>query len=143
MRKGQGLPLSTIVLAGLAILVLVIVATIFGKGISIFGAKTVQMGSEARLKDFQRECMDYCNNLKNQIISLLEAGLEDQLQDTIQNSLYCKSSLRIGSRIYNCTDIAPCIITYSSTLYSVTGKIDCECQDENCGLNINYYEVTK
>ncbi len=59
-RRGQGLPLNTVILAILVLLVLVIVGAIFGRQLGLFGQETRTATGEEKECTTPRAVVDNC-----------------------------------------------------------------------------------
>ena len=105
--KAQGLSISFVVVAALAILVLVLaVAFVMGW----FGTSQHQVSMQ-RAKSI---CNGYCNSITTALSNTdCTSGVTDQEKCVCNNATkaygdYCKTKFKISGHDYNCTEIAPC-----------------------------------
>ena len=105
--KAQGLSISFVVTAALAILVLVL-AVAFVMGWFHSGSQTVSMQKAKSI------CNGYCNAITTSLSNIdCTTGISNGekcicLNVTSAYKNYCETSFKITGHTYNCTQIAPC-----------------------------------
>ena len=105
--KAQGLSISFVVVAALAILVLVL-AVAFVMGWFGSSQKTVSMQKAKSI------CNDYCNSITTAMANYdCTTGISNHEQCVCNNATtayknYCETTFKISGHDYTCKDIAPC-----------------------------------
>lgn len=91
MRKGQGLPLKTIVVGALALLVLVLVSGFFIPSVGRMFQRMVGIGQQPgqEVSNFRSNCENWCSQLK--------ASYDDATDSAIQYSAYCTEYRNLSS----------------------------------------------
>lgn len=138
MRRIQGLPLNTIVLAAIAIFVLLLIigfsSGTLGKLFKGFGQQTATV----TLDSARIECQRLCTDLRTQFDGKV---YEDWMENVIKNHPYVKRQFKIegyGDAL-NCWD-NPINVVCSVTLYKADGSIEKKCEvdgDEFICYSIN------
>lgn len=131
MKKSQGLPLTTIVIAVLAILVLVMIGIFTMGGFTrLFGSIATWFGTSSAMtrEAAVQECKNYCEILKIGGYNTLEK---------IRSSAYCTKEFPIDlnndgeiteDERFNCWELYPCTVTVEGKTITIdesvcTGKI--------------------
>ncbi len=135
--RNQGLPLSTIVLAALVILVLVVVAGVF---MGAFGKAGKTMGEQAYKQEyetFKQMCIQACQNARETIQSWIDQGvvrtdnLENDLEARSSSLEYCMLRKTFGGKTYHCYDVYECIVPIRIGLFNIIkANLSCICSSE-------------
>lgn len=107
MKKGQGLPLRTVVVGALVLLVLVLVSGFFIPGVGNMFSSILNIvpsgGQNMTYSTFRSKCQSYC--------STVQASFTSATQEGISNTQYCNYNASVQDQgVLTCREEVSCEI---------------------------------
>jgi len=128
VKRTQGLPLNTIILAIIAIIVLVFLVLIFTGGIGKFAGQTTQVTPSSN-QTSSAQCSEYAATIVNQIGTSTDPSTQLQM---LANSQYvtsgCSNTYQYSFTLYNGSEVVCGISGQSLTLSNGNSIPGCELQ---------------
>jgi len=134
VKRTQGLPINTIVLAIIAIVVLVFIVLIFTGGIGKFVGQTNQIAPSSN-QTSNAQCSEYAASIANQIGTSTDPSAQLQM---LANSQYVTSGCSIYSQysftLYNGSQVVCGLGSSECINFQGSGGSGCpsSCQPPNC-----------